>query len=203
MYRLLTIIIRIFVAIPVMVATWLVSFFALELSYLYASGLALIGAGLAYWLISVIIYFRFLKKNELKIREYRYIHKNLLEANSKIRRMQRALLSIRHLTFLKEMMELIRITRKIYQVTKKEPKRFYQGEKFYFSHLDSAVELTEKYALLSTQPNKSSEVEQVLYDTRHTIKEMKIIIEKDLYHILSDDLEQLQFEIDFAKHSKK
>lgn len=201
MYKFLTVVIRILIAIPVMVTIWLISFFGFELSYWYSSGVSLLAAALTYWFISAGLYIRSLKKNQLNMSEYRYIRKNLVEANHKIRRMQKALLSIRQMTFLKEIFELLRIIKKIYSVTKKEPKRFYKGEKFYFSHLESAVELTEKYAFLSSQPKKNSELEQVLYETRKTIKEMKTTIENDLYHILSNDIEQLNFEIDVAKHT--
>ena len=203
MYKFLTVLFGTLVAVPVMFTIWLVGFFALELYYWYATGAAVLGAGLAYWFVSVCVYFRWLKKNQLNRKEHRYIRKNLVEAKHKIRRIRRALLSIRQLAFLKETMELLRIMRKIYQVTKREPKRFYQGDKFYFSHLDSAVELTEKYALLSSQPKKNREMEQVLYETRYTIKEMKTTIENDLYLILSDDIEQLHFEVDFARQTTK
>jgi 5-bromo-4-chloroindolyl phosphate hydrolysis protein len=201
MYKFLTVIVRILIAIPVMFATWLVSFFAFEQTFFNSSVISLVGAALTYWLSSITMYFRYLKKNHLSMKEYRYIRKNLAEAKRKIRRIQKALLAIRNMSFLKNIMELLRIIRKIYGVTKKEPKRFYQGEKFYFSHLDSAVELTEKYALLSSQPKKNSEVEQALYLTRNTIKELKLTVENDLYHILSDDIDQLHFEIDVAKYS--
>lgn len=186
-----------------MFTIWLVSFFALELSYWYASGISLAGAALTYGLLSAWMYFRTLKKHQLNIKEYRYIRKNLEEAKRKMDRMRKALVSIRNITFLKDVMELLRIMKKIYQVTKKEPKRFYLGEKFYFSHLDSAVELTEKYALLSSQPNKDEQLVQALHETRHTIKEMKTTIENDLYHILSDDIEQLHFELDVTKYTLK
>lgn len=35
------------------------------------------------------------------------------------------------------------------------------------------------------------------------MKDIKTSIEKDLYHILSDDMEELQFEVDFAKYKTK
>lgn len=203
MYKFLTVIIRIFIAIPVLVITWLVSFFALDLSYWYASLLSITGAAFTYGILSIASHIRFLKKHQLKLREYRYIRRNLHEAHHKIRRIQKSVLSIRHLTVLKEIMEIVRLMKKIYRVTKKEPHRFYQGEQFYFTHLDSAVELTEKYALLSSQPKKNEEMERVLTETRHTIKEMKTRIEKDLYHILSDDIENLQFELHYVNKSAK
>jgi 5-bromo-4-chloroindolyl phosphate hydrolysis protein len=203
MYKVLTVIVRLFLALPVMVATWLVSFFILDNSYWFSSAIALGGAVLTYLVGSAFLHFRFLKKHQLSMKEYRYIRKNLDEASKKIRRMQKALLSIRQMRFLKEIFELVRIVRRVQGVTKKEPKRFYMGEKFYFSHLDSAVELTEKYALLASQPSKNSDVEQVLDETRQTIIKVKANIEKDLYHILSDDIDQLNFELDVAKFTTK
>ena len=89
--------------------------------------------------------------------------------------------------------------KKIQQLTKQEPKRFYKAEPFYFSHLDSVVELSEKYALLSRQPNKSRELNQSLVETRRTLDELTETVEKDLYEILAEDIEDLHFELDVAK----
>ncbi|MGN8646654.1 5-bromo-4-chloroindolyl phosphate hydrolysis family protein [Gracilibacillus sp. HCP3S3_G5_1] len=203
MYKFLTIVIGVMITIPLMVAIWLISFFAFDLTYWYASGISLVGACLTYLLVSFSSHIRYLKKNQLNWREYRYIRNNLAEARLKIRRLQKALFSIHHLPDLKENMELLRVTKKIYRVTKNEPKRFYQGDQFFFSHLDSVVELTEKYALLSSQPTKNSELKQVLTETHLTIKDIKAKIENDLHYILSNDMEQLQFEVDYAKQMTK
>jgi 5-bromo-4-chloroindolyl phosphate hydrolysis protein len=88
-------------------------------------------------------------------------------------------------------------------MTMKEPKRFYQAEEFYFSHLDSIVELTEKYSFLSSQPKQNSEMGQSLIETRRTLNELTKVLEEDLYHVISDDLDTLNFEIDVAKHTIK
>ena len=98
---------------------------------------------------------------------------------------------------------MAKTARKIYQLTKKEPKRFYKAEQFYFSHLDSALELSEKYVFLSNQPKKTLELDRSLFDTRKTLEEMKGLIEEDLYKVISDDIDQLNFEIDVAKHRIK
>jgi 5-bromo-4-chloroindolyl phosphate hydrolysis protein len=88
-------------------------------------------------------------------------------------------------------------------MAQKEPKRFYQAEQFYFSHLDSVVELTEKYSFLASQPKKSLEINQSLIETRQTLNELTKVLEEDLYHVVSDDVDHLNFEIDVAKHSIK
>ena len=86
---------------------------------------------------------------------------------------------------------------------KKEPKRFFQAERFYYSHLDSIVELSEKYAFLNTQPSKTPELMESLQETKGTIHQLADTLEKDLYIVLEDDIDHLQFELDVAKQELK
>jgi 5-bromo-4-chloroindolyl phosphate hydrolysis protein len=65
------------------------------------------------------------------------------------------------------------------------------------------VELTEKYRFLSQQPKKSHEIDVSLYETRQTLTDLTKALEEDLYYVVSDDLDSLNFEIDVAKHSIK
>lgn len=191
------------IAIPTAVAVWLVSFFGFNQPFLVSAAFSLVGGILTHLMISVYSKYRLLKKHQLTRKEYQYIKQNLAEAKQKIFRLNKALFSIRQISSLKQSLELMRIARKIYSLTKKEPKRFYKAERFYFSHLDSAVELSEKYVFLSSQPKKNRELDQSLIETRRMIEEMNRSIEQDLYHVLSDDIDQLHFEIDVAKHSIK
>jgi 5-bromo-4-chloroindolyl phosphate hydrolysis protein len=196
-------IIRTFVAVPTAGMVWLISFFGYDQTFWYSSGVAILGGGAAYWLVAVYSTSRFLKKNQLTRKEYQYIKKNLREAKRKINRLSKVLFSLRHISSLKQRMDVFRVTNKIYRLTTKEPKRFYKAERFYFSHLDSVLELTEKYAFLSSQPKKSNELEHSLSETRRTLNELTKLVEQDLYDILSDDIEHLNFEIDVAKHTLK
>jgi 5-bromo-4-chloroindolyl phosphate hydrolysis protein len=199
----LTFLIRMMMAVPSSITVWLVSFFAFDQTFLLSSGIATAGGVLAYGSAAVLQKQRFLKKQRLTRSEYKYIKKNLDEASPKIVRLQKTLLSIRELPTMKQRIELVRVVRKIHTLTKKEPRRFYQAEPFYFSHLDSAVELTEKYIFLSSQPRKSAELTNSLVHTKQTLEELKVYIEKDLHQVLSNDIEDLHYEIDVAKHSIK
>jgi 5-bromo-4-chloroindolyl phosphate hydrolysis protein len=195
--------IRMFVAIPSSIGVWLTSIIAYDQTYLMSSGIALAGGTAAYTATSLLQKQRFLNSHQLSRREFKYIKKNLDEAQPKISRLQKALLSVRDLPTLKQRVELVRIVRKIHSLTKKEPRRFYQAEQFYFSHLDSAVELTEKYMFLSSQPKKSKDLTASLVETKRTLDELQNYIEKDLYQVLSNDIDDLHYEIDVAKHSIK
>ena len=65
------------------------------------------------------------------------------------------------------------------------------------------MELSEKYVFLSAQPKKTYELDQSLYETRKTLEQLSSLVEEDLYQVISDDIDHLNFEIDVAKHSIK
>lgn len=203
MNMFLTFLIRTLITIPTAVTVWLFSYFAFDQPFGQSGAIGLGSGILVYILSGMRLKALFLKKNQLKRKEYRYIKKNLAEAKQKLSRMHKALLSIRHFPSLKQRVEFVRVTRKIYRLTKNEPKRFYQAERFYFSHLDSALELSEKYVFLTGQPKKTYELEQSLNETRRTLTELLHLVEEDLYEVLADDIDNLNFEIDVAKHSIK
>ncbi|MBL4951965.1 5-bromo-4-chloroindolyl phosphate hydrolysis family protein [Neobacillus sp. OS1-32] len=196
-------ILRSFVAIPVTVLTGFISFVFFRQNFLPSLGIA-IACGIVVYMILAIAQSRsFLKKHQLTRKEYRYIRKNLSEANKKINRLNKSLFTIRDLSSVKQRIDILRITKKIQKMAAKEPKRFYQAESFYFSHLDSIVELTEKYSFLASQPKKNLEINQSLIETRQTLNELTKVLENDLFQVVSDDVDHLNFEIDVAKHTIK
>jgi 5-bromo-4-chloroindolyl phosphate hydrolysis protein len=203
MNPILSFLLRSFVAVPITVSTWLICFFPLDQTFWPATGIAITGGILTDFILSSVLNTRFLKKHHISRKEYRYIRKNLNEAKQKINRLNKNLFTIRDISSVKQRIDLLRITKKIHKLTTREPKRFYQAEQFYFSHLDSIVELTEKYSFLSSQPKKSMEMGQSLIETRHTLDELTRVVEEDLYKVISDDVDNLNFEIDVAKHSIK
>lgn len=184
-----------------MIAIWLLSFLALEQTFLLSSVYALISGGLTFLTVGRVSNRRFVKKNGLTHKEYKYIEKNLKEAKEKILRLQRALVNVRSIQHAKRNIEMIRTVRKIYSNTKKEPKRFYKAEGFFYERLDSVVELAEKYSFLSSQPAKSKEMIVSLHETDSTLNSLNESVKKDLYIMLNDDVDTLHFELDVAKNS--
>ncbi|MGF3103197.1 5-bromo-4-chloroindolyl phosphate hydrolysis family protein [Rossellomorea sp. DUT-2] len=139
-----------------------------------------------------------LKKNGLSSQEFRYINKNLKEAKEKVKRLQKQQLRVRSLGAFKQILELNRLSRRIYQLVKKEPRRFFSAESFFFYHLDSVVEITEKYTFLAAQPGKNKEAFLSLQQTRTTLDDLTGSLEKDLQNVLANDMDTLQFELNFA-----
>lgn len=184
-------------------STWLISFFAFGQTILYASLFAIAGGVIVFITSKQILDYRHVKSNGLTRREYKFIEANLKEAKGKISRLQKALFRVRTLQHAKENLEIARTAQKIYTNAKKEPRRFYQAEGFFYNHLNSLVELAEKYAYLSTQPAKTRDMEKSLRDTRHTISILGETVKKDLYIMLDNDMDTLHFELDVAKQTIK
>lgn len=182
-------------------SVWLISFLAFDQPFLLSSFYALLSGGVVYFSLKQIGHFQHLRKNGLTRKEYKFIEENLKEAKQKIVRLRKSLTSVREIAHIKQNFNMIRTVQKIYSNTKKEPRRFYQAERFFYSHLDSLVELTEKYVFLSSQPAKTKELSRSLRDTREMISEINDAIEEDLRLMLVDDVDTLHFELDVAKQS--
>ena len=181
------------------VLVWLISFFSFDQTVLASLLIGFLGGTAVYLLLGWILNRQYLKENGITRSEYKYIRNNLKEAKEKINRLQKAVLRIRNFSDMKQNYEVIKLVNKIYSTTKKEPKRFFKAEQFYFTNLDSIVEITEKYALLHSQPAKTSELKISLKETRLTIDKLTDSLENDLYRVLEDDIDDLQFELDVAK----
>lgn len=189
------------VTLPTGAVTWVVSLIAFDQTFMMSVIYALLSGTTAYLLTGGIMQHKFLKKHALTRKEYKFIQKQLKEANGKINRLNRTIYKIRHFSSIKQRIELMRMTKKIYRLTQQDPKRFYLGEQFYYSHLDSVVEIAEKYALLSAQPKKNRELQATLTETRNTLSQLSKTIEEDLHKIVSDDIDDLHFELDVVKHT--
>ncbi|MHA6251517.1 5-bromo-4-chloroindolyl phosphate hydrolysis family protein [Oceanobacillus sp. CAU 1775] len=180
---------------------WLLSFFAFGQAFLFASLYGLIGGVGTYYTVKYISTHRYAKNNGLTMKEYKFISDNLKDASLKIKRLQRALINVRQLGNARENREILMTVRRIQVNTKNEPRRFFQVEGFYYKHLDSLVEIAEKYAYLSQQPVKSREMNEMMRDSRHAIIVLGQTVKKDLRVMLNDDVNTLDFELDVAKRT--
>ena len=137
----------------------------------------------------------------LTMAEYRHINTQLIEARSKLKQLNGYFMKVRSIRAFKQLFEMNRLAKRIVQIVKTDPKKFYQVESFFYAHLETAVELTSKYTLLVSQPVKAQDIQIALQDTRETLLELNQVMEKDLRQVLSSDIEHLKMELDFAKIS--
>ncbi|WP_144919942.1 5-bromo-4-chloroindolyl phosphate hydrolysis family protein [Lederbergia graminis] len=182
---------------------WLILLLGFDLNFLNSSLLAIAIGGITFFTIKTVINYKFLKKNKLTRKEYAYIQRNLQDAKKKISRLQKAFFSVRTMGAFKQLYELTKLSKRMFGIINKDPRRFYRAERFFFYHLDSVVELSERYAMLAAQPVKNEKMYISLKETQSTLEDLSESIKKDIYHVLSADIDDLNFELDVAKHSLK
>lgn len=182
---------------------WLILLLGFDLNFLNSSLLAIAIGGITFFTIKTVINYKFLKKNKLTRKEYAYIQRNLQDAKKKISRLQKAFFSVRTMGAFKQLFELTKLSKRMFGIINKDPRRFYRAERFFFYHLDSVVELSERYAMLAAQPVKNEKMYISLKETQSTLEDLSESIKKDIYHVLSADIDDLNFELDVAKHSLK
>lgn len=139
------------------------------------------------------------KKLGMTRSEYKNIRSQVKEAKNKIKQLQSNYYKVRSISSFKQLMELARFANKIVAQVQLNPRKFYLVESFFYSHLDTALELTEKYTLLVGQPVKDRELKIALQDTRETLRSMTSVMERDLQRVLSTDVEKLRMELDYAR----
>ncbi|MBS4209685.1 5-bromo-4-chloroindolyl phosphate hydrolysis family protein [Bacillus sp. FJAT-50079] len=182
---------------------WVILFFGFDLPFLNASIISLTTGLFTFFSVKLVTEYQFLKKNNLTRKDYVYIQKNLDEAKKKINRLQKAFFSVRTMGAFKQLYELNKLVKRMHSIVSKDPRRFYQSERFFFYHLDSVVELSERYADLAAQPIKNDTIYLSLKETQSTLGDLSESIKKDIYDALSNDIDELNFELDVAKHSLK
>lgn len=133
--------------------------------------------------------------------EYKHIESQLTAANKNIQTLSQNYLRVRSVSAFKQLLEMTRISKNIVKIVKTDPRKFYNVEQFFYAHLPSAVELTDKYTMLSRQPVKDKEIQLTLSKTRETLTDLNDTIQTDLKDALSNDIDDLQMEIEFANRS--
>lgn len=139
-----------------------------------------------------------IKKLGLNRSEYNYINNQLQTARQKLRKLNSYYGKVRSVQAFRQLHEMNTVSRKILSLVNENPKKFYQAENFFYAHLDSAVELTSKYAILVNQPLKDDNLQIALQNTRETLTAVNTQLEEDLRNVLASDFAQLQMEIDFV-----
>ncbi|NSL50988.1 5-bromo-4-chloroindolyl phosphate hydrolysis family protein [Calidifontibacillus erzurumensis] len=201
MKTILSFIYRMMISSIVFVVTLPIAHFGLSMSIGVSSLIALISGATSYYFLKLRSKQKLLKDNHLTRKEYQSIERNLKEAKEKIKRLNKAMLGIRSFRAAKLIGSLQRIVKQIYQIVKNEPKRFYQAERFFFYHLDSVVEISERYVFLSRQNVKNVDVRLSLTETEETMENLLNLLNDDLLRVLANDIETLQLELDVAKQA--
>ncbi|MCH7322636.1 5-bromo-4-chloroindolyl phosphate hydrolysis family protein [Solibacillus sp. MA9] len=135
--------------------------------------------------------------------EYKLIEAQLKQAKSHVQALNQQYVRVRSVRSFKQINEMSKLAKRIINIVQSNPQKFYAVEDFFYAHLPSAVQLSDKYTLLTKEQIPGTDIHLALEDTRRTLKELQVTIEDDLKSALSSDIENLKIELDFAKMSNE
>lgn len=131
--------------------------------------------------------------------EYKQIEEQLKIARESIAKLNQNYVRVRSVKSFKTINETSKLARRIINIVQKSPQKFYAVEDFFYAHLPSAVQLSEKYAILTKEKVKGTDIHLALDSARKTLKDLHETMEDDLKLALQSDIEHLKIELDFAK----
>ncbi len=195
--------IRHFLSFPVFIGSWITFQSVYGIHFVLAGLLSFSTYAIFTQLVKMVQLRMIVSKFGVTLAEYRHIQSQLQEAKAKLKQLNGYYVKVRSIRAFKQLFEMNRLAKRIFQIVKANPKRFYQVEPFFYAHLDTALELTSKYALLVSQPVKAQDVQVALQDTREILLELNQVMELDLRQVLASDISHLKMELDFARVSLK
>jgi len=185
--------------IPISSSSWLLLLIPLDAGLAISTAVAAGTYAAANYSIKGIQRYHVVKKHGLTWTELQHISTQVDEAQAKIRELNQFYTRVRSFRSIKQLIEMNRAAKRVVQLVKEEPKRFYLVESFFYSHIDSALEITKKYALLVRQPSKDASTKVALMDARDMMDDINELLQQDVNDVIRQDISQLQLELDYAK----
>ncbi len=143
------------------------------------------------------------KQFNLTKSEYKLIDEQLQEATDTTAMLASLFTKVRSIKGFRQLYDMNKTAKRIVNIVKKNPLKFYQAETFFYAHLPSVGELAEKYVTLSREKIKDHDVQIALRQTQHALDEYNRMLDEDLREVLADDIQSLKMELDFASITAK
>jgi len=177
----------------------IVSTFNLELGLIFVPIVSIASYFISNKVIKTLQKSKRSKELGLSRSEYKHIEEQIRQAKGHINSLSQQYIRVRSVRSFKLLNEMMKLSKRILNIVQSNPQRFYSVEDFFYSHLPSAVQLTQTYTMLSQTQVKDTEVHLALEDTRKTLKGLHASMEEDLKCAIESDLENLRIELDFVK----
>ncbi|GEN36658.1 MULTISPECIES: 5-bromo-4-chloroindolyl phosphate hydrolysis family protein [Aneurinibacillus] len=130
-----------------------------------------------------------------------YIKQNLRDARRKLKTIRRLQFRIRSIAIWQKSSHLYKVARRILTIVEEQPYRFRSARNFFASYLDSTITILEKYTFLLSQPVRNTEMTMALKKTEAMLDDIIAALEEELMQVLSDDVLNLDVEIETLKKS--
>lgn len=96
---------------------------------------------------------------------------------------------------------VVRIAKALFKEITQAPDRLHEVDQFLYVHLPSLMELTSKYIEIDQHKAKSKSTYDILEKSAETIDELSQLIIEDYVAFKSDDLDDMEIEVELAKRT--
>jgi 5-bromo-4-chloroindolyl phosphate hydrolysis protein len=138
---------------------------------------------------------------DLDKQERVYIQQNIRDAWRKLKMIRRLQFRIRSVIIWQKTSHLYKVARRILTIVSEQPHRFRAARSFFSTYLDSTLTILEKYTFLLSQPVRNEEMVMTLKKTESMLDDITTAMEEELIRVLSDDVLNLDVEIETLKKS--
>ncbi|MDN4492655.1 5-bromo-4-chloroindolyl phosphate hydrolysis family protein [Ureibacillus aquaedulcis] len=178
---------------------FILSIFSFDIDFIFGPILSIVAYLIGNKVIKAFQKARRSKELGLSRSEFKHIEAQLKQAKGHINSLSQQYIRVRSVRSFKLLNEMMKLAKRIINIVQNNPQKFYSVEDFFYSHLPSAVQLTQTYTMLSQTQVKDNEIHLALEDTRRTLKGLHGTMENDLKCAIESDLESLRIELDFVK----
>lgn len=133
--------------------------------------------------------------------DIQYFRQTMQNAKAQIKKIETNLQATGKLKAIENRNNTVHLTKSLFREIIKEPNRLHEVDQFLYVHLPSLADLSEKYVEIDNHEAKSKATYDMLDRSSQTLDEMCQQIAVDYVEFKSDDIEDMEVEVELAKRS--
>lgn len=141
----------------------------------------------------------FYKSKGLSKDEMNFFRETMQTAKINILDLEQNMRKSTKLTAIEKRNNTLQLAKALFKDITNEPNRLHEVDKFLYVHLPSLRDLTEKYVEVEGHQVKQKATFEILEESANTIDGMCNLIAEDYVAFKSDDIEDIELEIELAK----
>lgn len=141
----------------------------------------------------------FYKSKGLSRDEIKFFRETMQAAKVNILDLERNMHKSTKLTAIEKRNNTVHLAKALFKDITNEPNRLHEVDKFLYVHLPSLKDLSAKYIEVESHELKQKSTFEILEESANTIDGMCNLIAEDYVSFKSDDIEDIEFEIEHAK----
>lgn len=143
----------------------------------------------------------FYQSQGLTSEEIRFFRETMQTAKNQILKIEKDFDSAAKLKAIEHRHNTVRIAKSLFREITQNPRKLHEVDRFLYVHLPSLMDLSRKYVEIDHHEAKSKSTYEILEKSSETIDELCQLIVQDYVEFKSDDLNEMEIEMELAKRT--